>query len=196
MKRCALIRKKISPYLDGSLSRRSRTGVERHLRECDDCRREYEEQKQLKRLLREEIRREADPLLTWENLRPALEREADEEARESRIARLARKARTSLETALLPKGSVAFAEAAYWGKRAAIPAAVILLALVLYHSPQTARTPVTGTGSARVPADLVIRVNFGPESAAVPDEYYADTGKPIPARGVRQDGHCYGWRQG
>ena len=201
MIKCAWIRKRLLPYLNGELGRRGRSGVEKHLEECPGCRREYQAEKNLKELLASGIRREPEPLLTWEKIRPALEREVQEAERESSLARIGRKWRTTLEVITLPKTAMALAEAAYWGKRATVPVAAVLLALVFYHAFQ-APSGTGGPSPAPVsgPELIVLRINFGAENAPPQEGFLADAGHAYSSKSAELSNAKpmkagYGWRR-
>ena len=187
------------PCLNGELGRRKRSKIEAHLKKCPGCFREYQLEKRMEKLLTSEMRsiaRESDPLLTWDNLRQSLEREASAAKGASRWTRIEESWLTGLKEIALPKAARTLAEVSYWGKRVAVPVAIVLVAAFFYHAFQTSTyTPETTTILTEARAPLMIRINFGPDNIPAPDGYHKDMGIQFGSQIKRENGIQYGWRK-
>lgn len=199
MEKCKKIRGYIIPYLNGELGRIKCSKVERHLKDCRECALEYKLQRQLEGLLKAEaagMERELAPSLRWKQLRPLLESEVFAAKRRGRWTSTAEGWVTTLREAVLPRASRTLSETVYWGKWAALPAASLLIAVFLYHSPQTPTyAPEVTLKEASAPAHMVIRINFAPSNVPVPEGCYSDTGKLLQTYAKQQKEQYYGWRQ-
>jgi len=196
MKKCGWVQRNIVAYLSRELSRKRQLKVEQHLAGCPECLVEYQREKRIKELLSSlvEIGAESAPQLTWDNLRPSLETEAISDGREDKRERAAEYWETFLNKSVLPKCALAFSEAIYWGKRASIPVTITLLAFIFYNAFQTPlRAPATAPATAaRAPS--ILKINFGPDSATLPEGYHMDVGKAYSASARQRDAKKYGWR--
>lgn len=187
------------PYLNGELGRRRRSKIERHLEKCSGCMYEYQLEKRMENLLTSEMRnsaRESDPLLTWDNLRQSLEREAIAAKGASRWTRIEESWLTDLKEIALPKAARTLSEVSYWGKRVAVPATIMILAVLFYHTFQTSTyTPETTTILTEARAPVMIRVNFGPDKVASNEGYYTDRGGIYSTCTLYKSKLKYGWLQ-
>jgi len=199
MKRCKRFRTNIVAHLNGELGRMKRSGMERHLEKCTGCFREYQRQKRMEELLLSEmgrIWRKSNPLLTWGNLRPALEREAAAAEKEIRWTSTVKIRLTCIQETLFPKVRLTVAEAIYWGKRASIPVANLILAVLLYNvflAPD--HTPTAKSTGTPPRSPMLVRINFGPEGTATLDKYYTDAGRLYRLSQGNQNGKKFGWRK-
>ena len=198
MNKCKGVRKQFVSYLNGELGRRRHSKIERHLEKCPGCLREYQIEKRMEELLTSEMinaAHESDPLLTWDNLRQSLDREASAAKVASRWTQIEESWLTGLKEIALPKAAQTLSEVSYWGKRATAPAVIVLLAFTLYHAFQTPTyTPKSASTAASGNAPIVIKINFGPDMAVTTEGYYTDTGKSYIPVGQEKNQRHYRWR--
>ena len=193
--------KHLVPYLNGELGRRGHSKVERHLQECPRCLRECQREKRMENLLVAEARkleRKSDALLTWPKLRLLLEREAIPVDRKRPWGPLAEYLRAGFKGLGSPKAARTFSEAIYWGKRAAIPAVIILVIVTLYQAFQVSPQPPlsASTTTTSDPPSILVRIKFGPDDAPLPEGYYPSTGSVCISPANNEVEIKWGWKLG
>lgn len=189
MKKCGWVKRHLPAYIDSELTGRKALKVERHLAECEKCRHAHAEEKLLAKLIKSGLvknDRGREAQLSWNIVRESLEKEA-------KTAHTLRGIATymweGLREAFLPKATRKMAEVGFWGRRALVPAAFVILVLILYH---TFEGPRYAPESGRYPT--IIRIHFGQEGTQKVEGYFTDSGQPFPNQPGERNNLSYGWR--
>ena len=197
MKRCRWVRKDIVAYANGELDGREARAVERHLAVCAACAALCREEKRIEELLASELgalRKTSHPRLSWESVKPSIEREAARTGAAHRASRVWESLWTGVREMVFPTAARQFSEMMYWGKRVTVPALGFCIAVALFHIFQRTPDIAGGRPMESAPSQIVINIRFAPDGASVNGRCFRDSGGRFSINQGSRGDLRYGWK--